>query len=154
MRMRIQLAVLAAIVLGLLGACTSMPAQQVAKPGAPAYSCYRHIYNNSSCAWTFSFDTDSGNVYLGDGTLPNCTQQNGPCTIPPGNTIPIQYTTSGGLISGHVTIVSAGATQSYYQRYANDPGSNFCPYVQHDGNTGDVAMNDPANGDFNAGACN
>lgn len=136
-----------------LAGCTTPPDADPAKgTTAPFYSCYRHIYNNSSCPWTFQADSRYGNVYFGDGTLPNCTQMNGPCTVAGNTTIEIHYTYTGGSASGFFNITdSTGKTETWPYSAAN---LNQCVYIQHSGGTGAVALNDPADGDMNAwGAC-
>lgn len=48
---------------------------------AQAFSCWRHIYNNSACGWTFQ-DTGggAGNAYFidGGGCTSNCTEKKWP----------------------------------------------------------------------------
>jgi hypothetical protein len=120
---------------------------------AQAFSCWRHIYNNSDCAWTFS-DTGggSGNAYFIDpgGCTSNCTEKNGPCTVNPHCTIDLQYTYSGGITNGTMN-VTLGQSKSAYS-YQGD-GVNLCPYINHNGQTGGIWLNQPAHGDMTAGNC-
>ena len=133
-----------------IAACSSVPNSELAKTDTPNFSCYRQIYNNSSCSYTFSATTGGGNVYFGDADTPLCTQQNGPCTVGPGVTIGIKYTTTAGFSNGHISIFGL----SYNQRFQYVSDLNQCPYIRHSGSTGAVSVNDPANGDFSSGSCN
>jgi len=138
-----------------LAGCTTSPDADPAKgTTAPFYSCYRHIYNNSSCPWTFQIpqETQYGNVYFGDGTLPNCTQMNGPCTVAGNTTIEIHYTYTRGSSQGVYNITDRTGTKRDFSYSA--PTAAQCPYIRHAGGTGAVALNDPADGDINVwGAC-
>jgi hypothetical protein len=149
------LAVAAASV--LLSGCahTGKPEQQ-AQAKAPLYSCYRHIYNNSSCNWTFQIDSkhgQHGNVFFGNVDTSSCTQKNGPCTVAPGATIDLHYTYTDGAADGQMNITdSTGTTKNW--EYGNSV-VNQCVSFNHSGSTGSVALNDPSGGDINAwGACN
>jgi hypothetical protein len=147
--------------LALLFACNTDSAkkddnaQKTAEVGKPLYSCYRHITNRSSCPWKFQVQQDGtqyGNVYFGDGTLANCTQQNGPCTIPANTTIQIQYTTTDGSAQGVMDVTDQNGKMNNWF-YVNKV-VDICPDYHHSGNTGAVALNDPADGDLNAwGQC-
>jgi len=114
----------------------------------PHLSCYRHIYNTSGGAWTFSATNNYGNLWF-PTNLQSCTPKNGPCVVPPGTTIQIQYTQQAGYSSGNITITDqTGASNSF--GYSNSIYD--CPRIQHSGSTGAVSVNDPANGDMNAWA--
>lgn len=140
----------------LLG-CTTRPEVDPAKgTKAPLFSCYRTIYNNSDCPWTFGQSPSDvhqkGNMYFGDGTLPNCTHENGPCTVPPKTSIPLHYTYTANVSRGTLVIRDRTDTSKSFSYLNNWPDD--CPYIQHSGGTGAVALNDPADGDLNAwGAC-
>ena len=108
--------------------------------------CVRHIYNNSTAPWIFKFATQHGNV-----TFPGTScQQNGPCAIPPQSTVEIDYSTTGGQINGLVSITDYTYDTNSFSYDNSTINDGLCPYVQHSGDTGSVAVNDPANGDFNA----
>ena len=139
----------------------------VALSGSDAFSCDRHIYNNSNCPWTFSATNDAGNLWFtprmvcqmakpaqespAQETNP-CIAENGPCKIDPTCVANIQYTTNMGVSRGEVYITDKnGVTKSW--KYLGTMAGQ-CPYVSHSGNTGAVSLNEPADGDFMIGACN
>jgi hypothetical protein len=98
----------------------------------------RHIYNNSSCPWTFQAATDHGNVYFHD---PNGDVENGPYTLPAGQSIGIKYTTSDGNASGTFNITDSGGVTGSYG-YSN--GGGGCPSFNYYGSF----ENDPADCDM------
>jgi hypothetical protein len=124
----------------------------------PEYSCSRSIYNPTSCPWTFTVSVGGGggNVWFMDdyGCVEDCNTQNGPCTLPAGCSVTIQYTTTNGIISGtwFATDMNGSLGRSPWNYSSNYPAIQ-CPYIQHSGNTGSVSVNDPANGDLTANAC-
>ena len=130
-----------ALAVAALAAGTSTSVVEAKK--APRFSCYRHIYNTSSSPWTFQASTGGGNVYFQNT---GCGQ-NGPCTLPAGSTTTIQYTTTFGISNGTMSVTDdQGVSHGF--TYSSHPF--MCPRIDHDGNTGAVAVNDPANGDWNA----
>ena len=119
--------------------------------------CTRHIYNNSNCPWTFKASPTAGKVYFGDGSLPEstCQRLNGPCTVPPHTTITVTYdfdvVVAIPTSSGVLFIEDQNHKENHWE-YHGIMGA--CPKIKHSGNTGAVALNDPANGDLNAwGQC-
>lgn len=125
-----------------------------ATPNLPSYSCYRHVYNNTGCPWTFQANADHGNVwFINDSNCAiNCNSENGPCTVPTGCAISIQYTTTGGgIVGGWVATDWKGASRGW--SYSSPYPASQCPYISHSGNTGAINLNDPANGDITAGGC-
>ena len=121
----------------------------------PDYSCVRHIYNRTSCPWTFTATNGAGNVWFIDDAgcgLDNCPNPNGPCTVPPNCTISIQYTTTNGVIQGNLFATDQNYDSRGWQYSASYPAFQ-CPYINHSGNTGAIALNAPANGDLAASAC-
>jgi len=136
----------------ILSACANQPAA----PGAPQFSCYRQIYNNSSCAWTFMQDPNdvhqTGNMYFGNGTQPNCTQLNGPCVIPASSTVSLQYTYTAATTKGTMKVTDSAGNNKTFSYLSNNPGT--CPYIRHSGNTGGASVNEPADGDYTIHQCN
>ena len=149
---------LVAALLQLMMSCTSQspnPPAKVPHPKDPNYSCYRHIYNNTGCTWTFYAVTSAGNVWFLDEGTPckaNCTNPNGPCTLPPNCTVAIQYTTGLATISGTWFAMDQNGRYGIWT-YSAPLYSATCPYISHSGDTGAVSVNDPANGDLSVGAC-
>jgi hypothetical protein len=116
----------------------------LAAAGAADAACQRHIYNKSSSPWTFQASASNGNVNFGVGII--CPKKvNGPCTIPAKRMVTIEYTTTGGIARGTMSIRDhRGATRQFdYQGLASN-----CPTISHHGNTGAVVVNDPADGDW------
>lgn len=147
---------------------------------AEAYSCVRHIYNKSSCAWRATFsqnvDPNYGNVYFAPGTctqssdpntqvqpnvtkelsaLPSgCNTENGPCTIPAYCSVQIQFTYTSNRAAGSLSLQdSAASSRSFIYDTKADGTLEQCPYLRHSGNTGGASVNDPANGDVSIGQC-
>jgi hypothetical protein len=150
----LRLTLAAAMAAALAGCATPPDADPSKGTTAPFYSCYRHINNSSGCPWTFKVDpnTQYGNVYFGDGTRSNCTQLNGPCTVPGNTNMEIHYTYTRGSAQGVFQITDQSGAEKKFN-FVN-PVVEQCPDIKHVGNTGAVAMNDPADGDMNAwGAC-
>ncbi len=147
-------AILASVL--LVGCTSTAPEKPKREAKAPLFSCYRHIYNNSSCGWTFQ-DTGggNGNAYFiddnGGACTSNCTEKNGPCTVNPNCTITLQYTYSGGLSDGIMNVTLGSTTEQYSY---NAAGVNLCPYINHQGQTGGISLNEPASGDMTADSCN
>ena len=149
---------------------------------AEAFSCVRHIYNNSSCPWRASisqnFDPSYGNVYFAIGSCtqvqppspntqvqPNvtkelsanpgsCTTQNGPCTVPATCTVAMQFTFTGNRAAGSFNLQDgSGSSRSFTYDTKADGTLEQCPYLRHSGNTGGASLNDPATGDITIGQC-
>ncbi len=128
-------------------------------PPAHAFSCWRHIYNNSSCGWSFQdVGGGAGNAYFIDpgGCTSNCTEKNGPCTVNPGCTIELQYTYSGGISNGQMNVMVNTSGQKWVGFSFQGTGVNECPYINHSvaPQTGGISLNQPANGDLTADSCN
>jgi hypothetical protein len=130
---------------------------------APSFSCYRHIYNPTSCPWTFASNPSvNGNVwFLGQSCTRkalkrtprgNCTNPNGNCTIDPYCTMSIQYTYTEGVTQGTWVITDQTGASNSWSFEGQTPG-DACPYIDHSGGTGAVSLNEPANGDMTVGAC-
>lgn len=88
-----------------------------------------------------------GNVYFPSNDCRGMT--NGPCTIAPGASVRITYTTTNGIAWGTMSIFDH---KKKLRSFDCEGAASRCPYVKHSGNTGSVAVNDPANGDWNAWA--
>ncbi len=145
---------LAVGLIATLAGCAATPPDADPAKGttAPFYSCYRHIYNDSACPWTFQADSRYGNVYFGGSNTPGCTQANGPCTLQGRTSIEIHYTFTGGVASGFFNITDQAGVKKSWPYSATD--LNQCIRIQHSGSTGAIAMNEPVNGDMTAwGAC-
>ena len=90
----------------------------------------RHFYNNSDRSWGLSFQKST------------CSLPNGPnvssCTVPPGGVAEIHY----------VNVIAGG---DYMTMYGNGffqfSVTTVSCHIDHQGNTGNVVLNDPANGD-------
>ena len=146
---------LAVGLIAVLAGCAATPPDADPAKGttAPFYSCYRYINNHTSCPWTFRVppETQYGNVYFGNGTQPNCTMVNGPCTVPGSTTLEIHYTYTRGSAQGVWNITDQAGVKKEFN-YVN-PVVEQCPVIKHVGNTGAIAVNDPADGDMSAWAC-
>lgn len=116
-------------------------------------SCTRHLTNASNGSWYFSASGLSGNNVLfiplnaaakktGHRSRPRGASQ----SIQPYGQYEIIYTSNFlGRISGSWTITDQNQTSKSFQynNYIND-----CPSIDHEGSTGSVSVNDPANGDL------
>ena len=108
-------------------------------------ACERHIVNRSNQPWTFKNDRGAGNVWFESDHCGD-SRRNGYCKIPPHTTIQIKYTSEDGTSRGTMRIFDhTGKMRSF-----SFEGLYRCPYIEHRGNTGAVAVNDPARGDWNA----
>jgi uncharacterized protein affecting Mg2+/Co2+ transport len=67
--------------------------------------------------------------------------------VPGHTTLTIQYTTTANDAEGYWTITDHNGKANKFG-YSGQMGT--CPSIGHHGNTGGVAVNDPANGDLNA----
>jgi hypothetical protein len=105
-------------------ALISFAAGAAAFSGAAAAQCERHFYNDSPIQYTTAFTT-------GNGLCNNFVV----CTIPPHTTATLIYFP---YPAGHTVIGSSYATHQL--------GVTGC-YIDHSGSTGDIAVNDPADGD-------
>lgn len=153
--------------LAAAGAAAAMICAQSAQA-----ACERHIYNNSDAPWTFYAQTEEGlipvpvpggpllaiptgskgNVWFSgamdmvDTSKPCSVPKNGPCVIAPRTTVTITYTTTAGESIGRMAIFDRNRD---YRVFSFTGAASNCPYVHHSGGTGAVAVNDPADGDFN-----
>jgi hypothetical protein len=119
----------------------------IASAGAADAACTRHVYNRSANPWTFRATNSSGNVHFTTGLFACKNRTNGPCTVPPHTSVGIEYTTTGGIANGTWYI----ADKTRQERSFDYRGlASQCPSISHRGNTGAVALNDPADGDINA----
>lgn len=104
--------------------------------GREAKACAtRHFYNNSSVTFSFSMMPD-GSCSIGAYTGPVCI-------IPPGAAADIHYPDSGTYI-GVASVDKGGVYPG--TRFSVGGGPGAC-YIQHSGNTGNIVVNGPANGD-------
>lgn len=92
--------------------------------GKATAQCERHFYNNSSIRYAFTFTT-------GNGLCNNFPV----CTIDPHATATLIYFP---YPAGNLLISSSYGS--------HDLGVTGC-YIIHSGNTGEIAVNDPADGD-------
>jgi hypothetical protein len=103
---------------------------------ARAQNCAtRHFYNHSKVSFQISF-SKNGSCSIGDVNKAN------PCTIPPGMVADLHYG-NYPLLTESVTIESLDSGGIYPQ---TSFGVNWC-YIHHDGNTGNIVVNDRADGD-------
>jgi len=125
---------------------TAVAVAALATAGAADAACTRHIYNRSVNPWTFRATNSQGNLHFNKGLFACAKRTNGPCTIPARTAVEIEYTTTGGIANGTVYIKDkTGAERGFdYRGLASN-----CPSISHRGNTGAVALNDPADGDIN-----
>jgi hypothetical protein len=93
--------------------------------GNAAAQCTRHFYNNSNAPWT---------VALGGGGLCNGS---GGCVVNPRRTATLVY---------FPLPVSPIVISSPFYGYGHAFGLTGCKII-HSGNTGAIAVNDPADGD-------
>ena len=115
--------------------------------GAADAACTRHIYNRSANPWSFRATNSQGNLHFGKGLFACKTRVNGPCTLPAHTNAEIEYTTTAGIANGTIYIRDkSGLERGFDYRGL----SSNCPSISHRGNTGAVALNDPADGDVNA----
>jgi len=136
---------------GLAGAATIVAA--FAATAAEA-ACQRHIYNRSAKPWEFIASPRKdrggeryGNVYFHSTDCRGMT--NGPCIVAPGASVRITYTTTNGTAAGSMAIFDH---KKKLRSFDYEGSFSRCPKISHRGNTGSVAVNDPANGDWNAWA--
>ena len=113
----------------------------------------RHFYNNSSATWTLAMGSGSCSI----GNVNKASE----CVIPPWETADIHYVNAdaldkvfqvigGGYAPGRdqVTIKSNDGKIYPAHKFNVTIGDwNEC-YVHHDGNTGNVVLNEPADGDI------
>lgn len=106
--------------------------------------CTRHFYNKSNTWWIVAMPlTGSCKVNRGACVAPPderwiCdTSQRTVCGVAPGETAQLNYNDQGDVI---IMTRGTGFNQSF-------PANGSC-YLSHNGSTGNVALNDPANGDI------
>lgn len=92
----------------------------------------RHFYNSSSV--TFTVTLDNG------GTCSVGPSKGGICNIPAGQTAELHYP-NGKTVDGGIMIQSSVFAVKRY-----DVDANSCE-IKHGGNTGNIVVNSPANGD-------
>jgi hypothetical protein len=116
---------------------------------ASAFSCYRHIYNNSQRTWIPSGAGDHGNFYvwMDNPNNANCKAIYCPrgklCQLTPGCTAEYQMTTTGGRGNGTIYFKDMnGGTKQFGYDFETQ-----CPHIYGDGH-GVITTNAPANGDF------
>ena len=149
----------------LVFSCEKQPDRQIsAQKQAPDFSCYRQIknYNEGACPWTLATDARQGNVWFrivscdkaDEAAAGECIGENGPCTVGPTCIASIQYTYTAGVSSGdwYVTDRKQRTGKWHYVGQTN-PISDECPKIQHDGSTGPINLNDPADGDITFSGC-
>lgn len=103
---------------------------------AAAICATRHFYNHSDTTWHIIF---YGNFGVGGGT---CRPEGGPdghtCDIKPGTTAGLSYPDFGGWT---IRIMSS---KYHFDKTLGAQGG--CK-IDHQGSTGDIAVNEPADGD-------
>jgi len=113
--------------------CMSALVLLMASSAAASACDSRHFYNHSDVFWTVS---------LQQGI---CRPPGGPdaptCGVPPGATAVLSYPDNPFAASA-ITI-----TSSYYYPPRIFFVDGVSCYINHDGNTGNIVVNDPANGD-------
>lgn len=124
----------------------------------------RHFYNHSNMPWTIVMGKDAGACSYGNSG--NVLM----CTIPPRQTGEIHYASTffyqalnavtkglaavnGGpsvqnVPAGNVMIVSGDNGKVYPAHYFEIQNGPTKCYLKHSGNTGNVVLNDPADGDI------
>lgn len=111
---------------------------------APTFAdnCVGSIQNNSDEFWTVRYSTFDGNVYFTGGSCP----VNGPCIIPPHTTMSVEYSHTKGYVTGRLFIEDS----NHWLEKFSYGGKLWvrCPHIDHDGATGAVSLNEPANGSF------
>lgn len=108
-------------------------------------ACERHVYNNSDTPWTIFGWTQAvdSHIYFGDfcGGVRDSF-----CVLPPHSVMTITYSTTAGLTSVNVVFVDANRMNSPIFLTGGTAGN--CPKTRHEGSTGAVSVNEPADGDF------
>jgi len=105
---------------------------------ADATCATRHFYNHSGHPWTLG--VSSGTCSMADGA-PKVHS----CTIAPGQTANIHYTNSSKHES--ITVESAFYPLTRFSVSTAEMDPNACR-IEHNGNTGNIVVNDPAGGDI------
>ena len=102
--------------------------------GSPASACEtRHFYNHSDFAWGIRL---SGGATCSIGRVNKATH----CIIPPGQVADLHYPDFLANWGGSAVISHDG---SVAQSFSYDASCK----LKHDGNTGNLVLNDPADGD-------
>ena len=103
-----------------------------------SYACStRHFYNNSNVNFFFGF--------FFRAVRARCRiVQISYCTVPPGKVAELHYSDLGAL--GTISIRSDGNVYPY-TNFDFNSGSGVACNIHHHGNTGNIAVNEPAGGD-------
>jgi hypothetical protein len=118
-------------------------------------ACTRHIYNNSNKPWTFSLGWSGPPPGPADFYGCDYNQDHDICKVMPQQTATIAFT--GGVAATNMNITDSNGVRRSFDYDNTSVAAIFrgeCQYVQHDGGTGAVSVNDPANGDFSIGGDN
>lgn len=98
----------------------------------------RHFYNNSNVNFYVGFISSGSTCSLPNS--PNVSY----CTVPPGKVAELHYSDLGAL--GTISIRSDGNVYPY-TNFDFNSGSGVACNIHHHGNTGNIAVNEPAGGD-------
>lgn len=104
--------------------------------------CTRHFYNNSDYWWAVGL-WDSGFCHI-DGEPAN--ENANICMIPPHKVGVLDYINTGGNAGAFPRILVAGVWRGGNFRNSFTLRTPGC-YINHSGNTGNIVVNDPADGD-------
>ncbi len=96
----------------------------VTSSNARGESWNRAVFNRSSKPVVINVVADMGNVWFTGA----CTTENGPCTIPPGQTANTKYTTTQGITKGTFHIVHGTAAECTYAYWGATP--HYAPAVR------------------------
>lgn len=110
---------------------------------AQANCLISHYYNHSPQAWYVSVPQGVEKVRF-DGCA---ASSNGKCEIAPGKVIVATGSSFTIEITDHTGKSRAFDVEG--RPRPNLGNISLCPYIRHSGNTGSVAVNDPADGDIN-----
>jgi hypothetical protein len=118
------------------------------------FNCVRHVYNLSNVPVLVGYFAKSGSSTVicsaaGHKQARAKGLGEGWCTIPPHTTVPVGFGLDiNGQVYGYVGIMASSGLVMYYFLGYGGIGGAGCPYIQHDGTTQGVLLNDPANGDI------
>jgi hypothetical protein len=102
-------------------------------------SCTRHFYNKSDYEWAVAM-INSGRCQTAGGK----SDPSGVCIIPPHGSAVLGYSNNGSV---GAQVLMAGAWKGGHYAGGFSLRTVGC-YIEHDGNTGNVVLNDPADGDI------